>query len=152
MAQLSATQIIEAPVTRVWEVLADMTSLERWGPGVKRCYLLTEQGAGVGAVRFIDRGGKNYLKEQVTAWEPYRELSCRIIETNFPLLAAYIRTRFEAVGAATLVTIDISYTLNYGAFGRLLDAIFIRRVYMRGIEAMLGELRRYIEVTPAVAA
>lgn len=78
-------------------------------------------------------------------WDPQREITLRVIETNFPLCTSDIRTVLEADGNATIVTIDTRYALKYGALGRALDALFVRREYRRGLEASLAGLKSHAE-------
>jgi len=61
---------INAPVEQVWEALGDIGSISRWNPGVVRSHVTTEKTKGVGAGRYCNLGGKNYLDEEVVEWEP----------------------------------------------------------------------------------
>lgn len=145
VTHVSSTLRIEAPVARVWALLADITAFAQWSPGVQRCSLLTEHGTGLGAVRYIDRGGKNFLKEEVVGWEPYQSLTFRVIETNFPLRTSDIRTALEAHGDATIVTIEARYALKYGVLGVVLDALLVRNAYEQGLRASLAGLKTHAE-------
>ncbi len=147
MGHVTASNRIQAPIEPVWTALADITALPRWTPGVLGCHLLTDQGTGVGAIRFIDRGKGNYLKEEVVAWEPPHLLTFRVIETSFPLQTSDIRFSLEAGDGGTAVTMDITYRMKFGILGRLMDLVFVRRAYRKGMPVMLGGLQQYVEAS-----
>ncbi len=48
MSSFAVDTMIDAPVTAVWQTLADIGEIHRWNPGVKASHLTTEQGEGTG--------------------------------------------------------------------------------------------------------
>lgn len=140
---------IATPPERVWEILADIGTIAEWNPGVLASHLTGEQREGVGAARYCDLGRGNYLDEEIVAWEPGRVLTFRIVGTNLPFKSADIRFRIVDGGSDTVVTVSPIYELKYGLLGRVLDRVFVRRVYARGMETLLAGLKRQAEVLPA---
>ncbi len=136
---------INAPIKQVWEALGDIGSISRWNPGVVRSHVTTDQATGVGAGRYCDLGGKNYLDEEVVQWEPGKALTMRVIRTNLPFQTADIRFRLQPEHNGTVVTVSPEYTLKFGLAGRILDVLFVRHTYKRGMTALLRGLKAHIE-------
>ncbi len=145
MATFTREITINAPGVRVWEALGDIGSISRWNPGVVRSYVTTDKTRGMGAGRHCDLGGKNYLDEEVVEWEPSHALTMRVIGTNLPFKAADIRFRLRPEHWTTVVTVSHEYTLKFGLLGRLLDLLFVRPAYKRGMTALLRGLRDHVE-------
>jgi len=133
------------PPSQVWAALADIGNIHIWNPGVQASHLTGEQEGGVGASRFCDLGGGNYLNEAVMHWVPEEALTMRVTGTNMPLAAVDIRFTLQANDAGTRVTVSPVYTVKYGILGQLLDAIFVKRTYRQGMQALLRGLRDYVE-------
>ena len=140
---------IAAPPERVWGILADIGTIADWNPGVLASHLTGEQREGVGAARHCDLGKGNYLDEETVAWEPGRALTLRIVGTNLPFNSADIRFRMVADGHGSVVTVSPLYELKYGLLGKVLDRVFVRKTYSRGMEALLAGLKRHAEAPPA---
>lgn len=136
---------IQAPRETVWEVVADIGAIDRWNPGVLESHRTTQEGDGLGAGRHCDLGAKNYLVEEVVEWEPPKRLTMRITDTNLPFETADIRFTLEPDDGATRVTVSPLYRLRFGLLGRLLDLLFVRRTYRKGMLALLQGLKRYVE-------
>ena len=136
---------VNAPIEQVWEALDDIGSISRWNPGVVRSHVTTDKTRGVGAGRHCDLGGRNYLDEQVVEWEPGKALTMRVIGTNRPFQTADIRFRLQPEHDATVVTVSPEYTLKYGLAGRILDVLYVRHTYKRGMAALLRGLKAQVE-------
>ena len=87
MSSFSTEIKIQASVEQVWRVLADIGQIDRWNPGVVESHVLSDQPTGLGASRYCDLGGKNFLNEEVVTWEEDKRLTMRITDTNLPLQA-----------------------------------------------------------------
>jgi hypothetical protein len=126
-------------------VLADIGDIHRWNPGVVNSQLTTDSATGVGACRHCDLGGVNYLDEEVVEWEVGKRLTMRIVGTNLPFMTADIRFALRAADGATVVTLSPEYTLKFGPLGRLLDLLYVRRTYLKGMNDLLEGLKHYVE-------
>lgn len=136
---------INAPVASVWEVLADIGGIADWNPGVMRSYVSGDRAGKVGAARHCDLGGKNYLDEEVVEWEEGRLLTMRVVGSNMPFKTADIRFTLSSDGDGTAVTVAPDYSLKGGMLGRLMDALVVRRMYSRGMDALLSGLKEHVE-------
>ena len=145
MGTFAAETRIEAPVGEVWQALGEIGDIYRWNPGVRASHTTSEEGEGLGATRYCDLGDKNYLDEEVVAWQPNEKLTMRITGTNMPFKTADIRFTLQPVDDGTQVTVSPLYKLKFGVMGELLDKVYVRKSYLKGMEALLAGLKAYAE-------
>ena len=65
-----------------------------------------------------------------------------------PFKSADIRFRMAADGQGSVVTVSSLYDLKYGLLGKLLDRVFVRKTYTRGMEVLLAGLKQHAESSP----
>ncbi len=145
MATFTLERFIDAPVATVWEELAHIPSIHQWNPGVEHSYATSDAITGLGAARHCDLGGRNYLKESVVEFEEGKVLTVRVDETNLPLAAVDIRFTLRPKENGTLVTVSPDYRVKFGMMGALLDAVYVRRTYAKGMGALLRGLKDHVE-------
>ena len=136
---------IDAPVNKVWETLADIGTIYRWNPGVIESHTTSTGIEGLGATRYCDLGGKNFLDEEVVAWKPNEQLTMRITDTNMPFAHADIRFYLRPEDSGTHVTVSPEYKLKYGIIGTLLDKMFVEKTYSKGMASLLAGLKKHVE-------
>ncbi|MEO6457712.1 MAG: SRPBCC family protein [Chloroflexia bacterium] len=151
MSSFTTETRIDAPVDKVWAALADIGAIHRWNPGVVQSHVTTDSASGIGAGRHCDLGGRNYLKEEVVEWSMGKRLTMRITDTNLPFKSADIRFRLQAGGSSTIVTVSPDYSLKFGLLGKMLDRLYVRGNYMKGMRALLSGLKRHVEDSTARA-
>jgi len=74
MATATRSSTINAPIERVWPVLADFAGTYRWNPVVLASHAVGDQSSGLGARRrceFNDDGSK-WLEEEIIAFDATR--------------------------------------------------------------------------------
>lgn len=145
MASFKTETKINAPVEAVWKALANIENICRWNPGVIASHLTTDEVTGVGAGRYCDLGGNNYLDEQVVEWEDKQRLTMRITGTNLPFKTADICFTLRAEEDGTTVSVAPDYELKYGPLGKVVDAVYVRGAYVKGMNALLEGLKDYVE-------
>lgn len=145
MGTFTVNTKINAPVEEVWQALGAIGDIHLWNPGVKASHLTSSSEAGLGATRYCDLGGRSYLEEEVVAWQPNKKLTMRIIDTNMPFVTADIRFALKPDGETTAVTLSPLYTLKFGPLGQLLDRIYVKNTYQKGMLALLAGLKKYVE-------
>lgn len=145
MTEFSESTIIHASSERVWEALADIGSIHVWNPGVKSSHTTSDLNSGLGASRHCDLGARHYLEEEIVEYEPGETLTMRIVDSNLPFAHADIRFVLEPEATSTRVAVQPQYELKYGPVGQLMDRLFVRRTYEKGMRALLGGLKRHVE-------
>lgn len=152
MSTFLVTTTVNAPVADVWAALGDIGGIHKWNPGVRASHTTSEIDSGLGATRYCDLGGKNYLDEEVVLWDPERSLTMRVTDTNLPFKSVDIRFTLEAIGdEATVVTCSPLYAVKYGPIGRVLDRFYLNSTYRKGMENLLAGLKAYVEENTVVA-
>ncbi len=141
------SETVDAPVSRVWAVLADIGSISDWNPGVQASRLLSEADSGLGSARYCDLGGRNYLHESVVEFAPNQRLTMRVDETNLPFATIDIRFRLIDRGGQTELTVSPIYQMKYGPLGWLADRLMVRRMYTKGMQSLATGLKRHVETT-----
>lgn len=136
---------VDAPVERVWTVLADIGGVHEWNPGVTSSHLTTDQREGVGTSRHCDLGGKKYVQEMAVDWDPHYRLTMRLVETNLPFTKADVRFMLRPAGTGTIVTVSPDYEVRFGTLGALLHRAFGERSYRTNMQALLTGLKQHVE-------
>ena len=145
MSSFATEMKINAPVAEVWQALAAIGNIYQWNPGVKASYTTSEVSEGLGATRYCDLGGKNFLDEEVVVWQPNEALTMRITGTNLPFATADIRFSLRPEGEETIVTVSPLYELKFGVLGKVLDRAYVRKSYEKGMVALLAGLKEFVE-------
>ncbi len=136
---------IAAPRSRVWQVLADIGSIQDWNPGVRESRTTSTSGSGLGATRYCDLGGRNYLRESVVEFTENEAITMRIDDSNLPFRSADIRFTLESTTTGTRVSVSPDYKLKYALVGRLLDSAVVSGRYQRGMADLLVGLKSHLE-------
>jgi len=128
--------VIEHPIDEVWSIAGQFGGLETWADGVSAC---TVEGAGVGAVRSVTRGG--VVREQLETLDPHRhQISYRILPPH-ALPAEDVRGEIAltALGPRTTEVVWRSEALRFsapaGALGARIEAFY--RASIEGLERRL---------------
>ncbi len=150
MHEFKEAIIIESPIDQVWDVLTDIGSIAEWNPGVVASELTSEGAITKGSSRHCDLSGKKYLKEEVVNFNPPHSITFSIKESNLPFEQAHIRFTLFHNSGLTKVTVSPLYELKYGFLGDLLNALFVRRTYQKGMKALLNGLKDYVETGSTV--
>lgn len=148
MTRLSTAVRIEAPQERVWMKIADLGAIQDYHPGVSRSFYTSTQKEGPGASRHCDLRPFGEVEERVVEWRAGDSYVIEIFAGKNvpPFKKATGRLSLEAAGDASIVHFDIEYDLRFGLVGRLMDALMVRRRFEKVGPAMLGGLKRYLEV------
>lgn len=100
---------------------------------------------GVGSARHcVFKDGK-FAKERVTASTPQSSISFELYEHQWPLSYMRWTTRIRQEGNAVLLISDTEYAPSMGIFGKLLDALMMRKQFDKIIAQTLAQMKTYIE-------
>lgn len=126
-------------------MLADLTAVERYNPGVRSACFHGPQRTGVGAARACELLPRGRVVERVTHWDPGRALGIEVAESDWPIHFMRWVTRLEPRGQATRITQDLEYQVRFGPLGWLLDTLVMKRKLTRAVDAVLAELIKRAE-------
>jgi ligand-binding SRPBCC domain-containing protein len=136
---------IEAPPERVWSVLASLDALANYDPGISKAEIVSEVKNGPGAARKCDLAPGGWFKERVGTWRPNEALSFELYECTLPVRALRHTYTLVPDAGGTVVRQRMEYRLKFGPFGRLLDALVVRRKWDAGIRGFFAGLKKYVE-------
>jgi len=92
--EVVANRLLAAPATRVWQLLEDFGSIQRWWPddGRIRIAKVDVEGTGLGMIRHIhNHGAKHAVSERLDLLDPRsRTLVLSIIGTRPPGITGYV--------------------------------------------------------------
>lgn len=146
MATIHNEITINASVEKIWEALTNIELLDKYDPTVKKSTALSENKNGLNAKRkVLMLDGKNWFVEKVTVFKPNEALTYQLTDCSFPIKALQHSYRFEKIDNQTKVKQVMQYTVKFGLFGKLLDAMMIRKQSDIGIKKFFAGLKLYAE-------
>ena len=140
MSKLSRQIRINAPVEKVWEVLADFGGASKWAPTVTESYSTTEANGGVGAVRHCEVIGFGGIEEEIVGWNESRSLSISL-ENAGPIKSSVNTFSVSPAGDGTVVTANLDFRMKFGLVGALIDRFALRRQFRKVMTQGLGRLK-----------
>lgn len=137
---------IDAPIEKIWTVLANVEELEKYDPTVLKSTATTEAKKGPGAARKVDmRDGKNWFQEKVTVFKPNEALEFELTACSFPVHQLKHSYSFQTAGSQIKVMQVMQYQVKFGLLGRLMDSLMIRKKSDKGIKQFFAGLKSYVE-------
>jgi len=146
MATIYNETTISAERDKVWGILTNLDLLEKYDPTVKKSVVISPQKTGIDAKRKVHMAdGKNWFEERVTEFDPGKALTFELTACSFPVEKLKHSYSFEQVGNQTKVKQVMNYTVKFGLFGKLLDAVMIRKQSDAGIKKFMSGLKTISE-------
>jgi uncharacterized protein YndB with AHSA1/START domain len=148
MGSFSKTTTIDAPKDKVWAVLADIGSIEKWSPGVTHSHSTSAEPGGEGATRHCDvgMGGKSAsLEERAFEWREGEGYKIDVYESSMPMKSNVVTFALKDAGSGTTVTVSPDYKMKFGPIGAMMDTLMVRKQFEKGVEGMLSGLKQYVE-------
>jgi len=137
--------IIDAPLEKVWAVLADFNHVYTWAPSVTHSYALNQNEQQIGAARYCNIKGFGSIEEVVTQWQEKSGFTYTVTDLG-PLTAAQGRWKIVAVTEReTRITIELGYDLKFGVIGKLMHRMVMNRKLSDGLKQTLSALKNRVE-------
>lgn len=136
---------INAPLEKVWQILANLEAVQYYNPMVKSARYISANKEGVGAARHCDFKDGKFVKERVTEWEPKKAMTIEMYEHQWPIKFMRWRTELHAEGNGTMATQDLEYEMKFGILGKLMNALIMRKKMDQGAGGVFQEFKRYVE-------
>lgn len=136
---LRAAAKIPLPIETCWENLRDLTRAKDYVPGLTGSVITTEKKEGVGASRLVSHRQFGDMNETVVVWDPGVGMTIRLHKGDgpaTPFKEAHFRYEFRPSRAASNeceIHTSLSYVLPGGVLGRLVDSLFLRRLFRRNV-------------------
>ncbi len=146
MATLHNEITVNAPMEKVWRLLANPELLDQYDPTVKKSILLSKEKTGFGAKRKVMMAdGKNWFEEKVTSFKPNETLTYELTDCSFPIKSLTHTYTFETSGNQTKVKQVIQYSVKFGLLGKLLDGLVMRRQSDAGVKKFFAGFKFFAE-------
>lgn len=146
MTELHNEIIINGKVEDIWETLNTVDILDQYDPTVKKSTATSDTKSGLGASRKVEmKDGKNWFEEKCTISEPNKALQFELTACSFPVHSLNHTYRFEENGNQVKVKQIMKYQMKFGFFGKIMDALIIKKQSDKGIKLFLAGLKKHIE-------
>ena len=138
MSILQNEIIIEAPIQKIWDVLAQVDELEQYDPTVKKSTTLSDIKSGIGAKRKVTMSdGKNWFEETCSVAIPNESLEYQLTACSFPVHKLKHSYSFETVDNKTRLIQTMNYTMKYGVIGKLMDLLMVKTNQIKELDYFL---------------
>lgn len=143
MPKLIATTHINAPVDRVWEIMADFGAVYVYNPSVSTSVSTNDIIKGVGATRHCDLSPMGSVEEKIIDWNEGSGYTIEIYDSaNLPQFKrSFAHLRIEAEDDGTKFTATLDYELKMG----ILDKLGARKQFARTWQRFAAGLKAYAE-------
>ncbi len=137
---------INASVEKIWAVLADMPTLEKYDPTVLKVELLSKDRTGIDAKRKVYmKDGKNWFEEKIVSFQPDHSLAIQLTNCTFPINSLKRTYSFSTNSGMTVVHQTMEYEVKFGFVGKLMDALVVRKQFNNGINQFMQGLKHIVE-------
>jgi hypothetical protein len=126
--------------------MCDLTAAKHYVPGLSDCVLTTEKKQGMGASRLVTHRQFGAMDETVVQWDEGEGFTVRLHKGDRPATPfqnALFRYELEATDEGCLICTSLTWTTRWGAIGRLLDALVMRRVMAGNVRDVALSLAEY---------
>lgn len=138
---------VAASKEAAWAVLADYGNVHAYVRGILDAYLTTEQVSGVGMTRYCALPRmmmmKQYIVEEITAWDEGRSITYIITDAAAPITDASVAWSVEGDDRRSRIRARVSYRPK-GLMGRLM-APMMRKQFPKQMNAALADLKKHLE-------
>lgn len=146
MATIYNEILIDAPIDKIWTVLATPDLLEKYDPTIRKSSVISKLTTGCGAKRKIEMmDGKNWFEEVLTVSNQNESLTYELTACSFPIHNLKHTYGFRRLKDQTKVFQIMEYTVKFGLLGKLMDLVLIRKQSDAGIKKFFAGLKNYVE-------
>jgi hypothetical protein len=135
---------IPLPIPACWAKMRDLTRAKDYVPGLSDAVVTTALQEGVGASRIVSHRQFGDMNESVVAWDEGRGMTLRLHKIDArgdaparPFAEAFFRYEFrparDGESSACEIHTALTYRLPFGLLGRIVDRLFLRRVFRRNV-------------------
>ena len=144
MTKVSGQILIDAPVQKVWEVLADFGGVQNWAPGVTKSYSTSPNNSGSGAARHCDVPGFGGIEEYITEWNDGSGFTFQVEPVGL-IDKSVSKWSVTPQGDKTLVYTELDLKMRFGPIGALMEKLFVRRRIENGTRNALAGLKQHVK-------
>lgn len=127
---------IPLTIESCWAKMRDLTRARDYVPGLSDSVVTTAAKEGVGASRIVTHKQFGAMNESVVAWDSGRGITLRLHKGDKParpFAEAFFRYEFRPAVSGCEIHTALTYRLPFGLLGRLLDRLFLRRIFRQNV-------------------
>lgn len=127
---------IPLPIEACWQKLRDLSRAKDYVPGLSDCVVTSAAKEGVGASRIVTHKQFGAMNETVVVWDEGRGITLRLHKGEKParpFSEALFRYEFRPATSGCEIHTALTYRLPLGPVGRLLDRLFMRRLFQQNV-------------------
>jgi len=153
MHHVHVDRVIDQPADAVWAKLDDFGGVYRYHPLVVTSPLANGIGSGLGAQRVCHFDDGNSIREEITAYEPGRELEIEIVDPGkFPLKRAVARLSVEPLGEnRSRVDFEMNFQPKFGPLGWFLGKTVMVGQFRKILGSVLEGLETHLQTGEIVS-
>jgi ribosome-associated toxin RatA of RatAB toxin-antitoxin module len=125
--QVKNNMRVNVSATKIWEVLGDYSSIEKFAPTIKSSPIVEGRSSGLGAKRLCTFNDGSSLIEEITDYQEGKSFKLVVSEHSMPLISQNAEMKVAAVDENTC---DIFMTVNFvvkgGPFGLIMGIVMMK--------------------------
>jgi ribosome-associated toxin RatA of RatAB toxin-antitoxin module len=125
--QVKNNMRVNVSATKIWEVLRDYSSIEKFAPTIKSSPIVEGKSSGLGAKRLCTFNDGSSLIEEITDYQEGKSFKLVVSEHSMPLISQNAEMKVAAVDENTC---DIFMTVNFvvkgGPFGLIMGIVMMK--------------------------
>lgn len=148
MTHIEKNIVIDASQETVWEALADFGGIKKFHAGLRDSYPTSTTNGGLGATRHCDLKPMGSIEERVIGWNEGEGYMVEIYDGKKtpPFRSAFGIIRIERISdKQTRAYFALKYHLKYGIIGKAMDAIMVKRQFVKATDIVLSGLKSFAE-------
>ena len=145
MAKLQHEIKINAPIEKVWSVLADLQQVGEYNPMVASVKLLSTNKTGIGASRECQFKPKGSVKDRITAMEELSFLTMEMYESDWPMKYMNWTNYLTANNGVTTMKTITDYKVKFGILGSLMDRVMMKQKFNKILEEVFVSFKQHVE-------
>ncbi|MGV7222506.1 MAG: SRPBCC family protein [Nitrospinales bacterium] len=124
---------VKVPVTKIWKVLEDYSSIEKFAATVKTSPIVGDKNSGLGAKRLCTFYDGSSLIEEIIDFQDGQGFKMELSEFSLPLKSMHAEMKVEAVDAETSdISMSSDFVVKGGPLGWLMGYLMMRPI-MKGV-------------------
>ena len=138
---------IDAPVEKVWNILADFGGIYKWNPGVSHSHSTSSNNEGFGASRHCDLKPSGSIEERILEWHEGESYTLEIYDGKGapPFKQAVAKLAVKPEGSGAIATMTIEYSLKFGPVGALMNLVMVKPFTHKATRGVLAGLKHHAE-------
>ena len=145
MQEVKSSRIIDVNQEKIWEMIGDVTTIDRWSTGVETVDLLSDEATGLHATRRCHFYDGTTVREEIVGVEDGHRVQIHLSEYTVPMKNFDAEFQLNpGTDGQTEVTFKMAYEMKMGFLGRIMGATMVRRQMTKIASTTLAGLEQFL--------